>query len=90
MTYFILKVTLLHVLVQFLELKSLSSEPVNRTRNELLLDVFSQLIVEFKTFLDIRCSVIVVFVCWCLWWREEVEEGFCWNSLLNNTGLLCV
>jgi len=88
MTYFVLEVALLHFLIQLLELKSLSSEPINRTGDELLLDILSQLIVEFKTFLDIRCSIIVVLVCRCLWRREEVEEGFGRDSLLDNTGLL--
>jgi hypothetical protein len=71
-------------------LKSLSSKPIDRTGDELLLDVLSQLIVEFKTLLDIRCSIVIVLICRCLWRREEVEERFCWDRLLNNTGLLRV
>jgi len=87
-THLVLKVALLHFFVQFLELKSLSSEPIDRTGDELLLDILSQLIVQFEAFLNIRCSIIVVLVCGSLWWREEVEEGLRGDGLLNDTGLL--
>jgi hypothetical protein len=37
----VLEITLLHVIIQLLELKSLSSEPVNRARDQLLLDILA-------------------------------------------------
>jgi hypothetical protein len=87
---FILKISFFHILIEFLKLKSLTSKPVNSAGNELLLDVLAQLIVEFKTLLDIARSIIVVIVRWCLGRRKEVEEGLSWYCLLNNPGLLCV
>jgi hypothetical protein len=49
----ILKVTLLKLVIELFKLESLASKPVNRTRNELLLDILSKLVVQFKAFLDI-------------------------------------
>jgi hypothetical protein len=37
----ILEITFLHIILQFLELKSLAGKPVNSTRDELFLDVLS-------------------------------------------------
>src|SRR6266536_2874446 len=65
---FIFKTPLLHVIIQLLKLKSLASEPVDSPRDELLLDVLSQLVVKLETFLDITCSVIVVLITGSLRW----------------------
>lgn len=86
----ILKVTLLKIIIKFLKLKSLACEPIDGTWNQLLLDVLSELVIKLKALLDVAGGVIIVLVSWGLWWREEVEEGLCRNSLLDNTGLLGV
>ena len=71
---FIFKIAFLHIIIQLLELKSLASKPINSTGNELLLNVLTQLVVEFKTFLNISGSIIIVFIGRSLGGREEVEE----------------
>lgn len=71
---FILEISLLHILVQFLKLKGFTGEPVDSTWDELLLDIFTQLVVELKTLLDIGGGIVIVIIRWCLGWREEVEE----------------
>lgn len=86
----ILKVTLLQIVIQLLKLQGLTSEPVNCTRDELLLDIFSQLVVELETLFDIRRGIIVILIRGGLGWREEVEERLGWYSLSDNPGLLGV
>ena len=69
----VLEISFLHV-IHFLELKSLASEPIDRTGNELLLDVFTQLVIKLKTLLNVTRGIIVIIVGWCLGRIEEVEE----------------
>jgi hypothetical protein len=49
-------------------LKSLASEPVDSTRDELLFDVLSQLVVKLEAFLDVTCSVVVILISRSLGW----------------------
>lgn len=77
----------LHVVTELLELKGFTGEPVDGTGNELLLDVFTELVVELKALLDIAGDGIVV-IGGGLWGREEVEEGFGGHADLDNAGLL--
>jgi hypothetical protein len=65
---FIFKISLLHVIIQLLKLKSLASEPVDSTRDELLFDVLSQLVVKLEAFLDVTCSVVVILISRSLGW----------------------
>lgn len=70
---FIFEVVLVEVIHALLELQSLSSEPVDGARDELLLDVFTQLIVKFQLSLNVVVDFIVIILrrgCWV----EEVEE----------------
>ena len=76
------------IVVDLLKCKSLASEPVNSAWNEFLLDVFTKLIVELKSLLNIRGNII--FFIWGSRRREEVEEGLRRYSLLNNTRLFGV
>lgn len=86
----ILKVLLIEVfLVKLLESESLTSEPVDGTRDQLFLDVLTKLVVQLKALLNVGCGILVV-LSGCLGWGEEVEEGLRWNGLLNNTSLLGV
>jgi hypothetical protein len=70
----ILEVALLQFILELLELQGLTGEPINSAGNELLLDIFAKLIVQLKALLDIRCSIIVIFLCWRFRGREEVEK----------------
>lgn len=86
----LVKVILIKViLIQLLKCESLSSKPVDSTRNQLLLDVLTELVIKLQTLLDVGSCVIVVLGR-CLRGREEVEEGLGWDSLLHNASLLCV
>jgi hypothetical protein len=76
------------ILVDLLENESLAGEPVDRTRDELLLDVLAKLVVQLETLLDILGSDLVL-VGRGLGRGEEVEEGFGRDSLLDDTGLFC-
>jgi hypothetical protein len=53
-----------------LELQRLSGEPVDGTRDKLLLDVFAELIVELKLGFDLLVDLLLVI----LRWRGRVEE----------------
>lgn len=70
----ILKLVLVKVIIKaLLELQCLSSEPVDGAWNELLLDVFAELVIELKLGLDVVVDLFVLIV------RrrgrvEEVEE----------------
>lgn len=77
------------ILVQLLKCESLSSKPVDSTRNQLLLDVLAELVVELQALLDVGSSVVVILGR-CLGGREEVEEGLGGDGLLHNASLLCV
>ena len=59
-----------HVL---LELQRLASEPVNGARDEFLLDVFAELIVELELGFEILINLFV-FIRWWHGWVEEIEE----------------
>ena len=72
-----------------LESESLASKPVDCARDELLLDVLTELVVELKLLLDLLVNVLVLV----RWWGrrvEEVEERRCGDGLLDNAGLLGV
>lgn len=71
---FVLKISFFHIIIQLLELKSFTSEPVNSAGDKLLLDIFTQLVIEFKTFLNIRGSIIIILIRRWRRGREEVEE----------------
>lgn len=61
------------VLIHLLKSKGLSRKPVDGTRNELLLDVLTQLVVEFETLFDVTGSIVIILRR-RLGRREEVEE----------------
>ena len=69
---FVLEVTFFKVIIDLLELQRLSSEPIDRARNEFFLDVLAELIIKFQALFNIRSGVI--FVCfWSFWRIEEVD-----------------
>jgi hydrogenase-4 membrane subunit HyfE len=79
------------VLVNFLKRQGLASEPVYCTRDKLLLDVLTKLIVELEALLNVRAGIFIVLILGGrLRWREEAEERLGWYCLLDNTGLLSV
>lgn len=84
---FVLELVVKVVLQALLKLQGLAREPVNRPWDELLLDVFAELVVELKTLLDVFFGLLVV-VRRRLWRVEEVEEGFGRDGLFDNAGLL--
>ena len=70
-------------------MQSLTSEPLDGTGNELLLDVLTELVVELELGLNIVLNLLVILG------RgaggvEKVEERGCGNGLLDNAGLLGV
>lgn len=67
----IFKLALIEVLQVFV-LESLTSEPVDSTGNELLLDVLTQLIVKLQALLNVRRSIVIILR--GLRRVEEVEE----------------
>ena len=77
------------ILIELLESEGLAGEPVDGAGNELLLDVFPELVVELETLLDVGSSIVVVLNRG-LGWGEEVEERLCGDGLLDDTGLLGV
>lgn len=56
----ILKVILVEVIKTLLELQSLAGEPVDGTRNELLLDVLTELVIELKLLLNVLVNLVVL------------------------------
>jgi hypothetical protein len=85
----LIKLIGIHIVTKFFELKGLASEPVDGAGDKLLLDIFSELVVEFETLLDIRSDGIIV-IRGGLRGGEEVEKGLCWYCNLDNTSLFCV
>lgn len=80
-------------IIELLESESLASEPVDGTRNKLLLDIFTKLVVKLQALLDVRSTIVVLLLFLGLrglGWREEVEERFCGDSLLDNASLFRV
>lgn len=75
------------LLIELLEGKGLTSEPVDGTGDELLLDILTELVIELKTLLDIGGGGLVV-ISRGLRGGEEVEERLGRNGLLDNAGLL--
>ena len=86
----ILELILIQVVKALLELQRLTGEPVDGTRDELLLDVLTQLVVQLKLSLDVVVDLLVVVIAWWLGWVEEVEEGWSGNGLLDYARLLGV
>lgn len=86
----IIELALLEVIIHLLKLKSLSSEPVDGTWNELLLDVLAELVVELQALLDVGGGIVIILLSWDRWWGEEVEERLGWDGLLDDAGLLGV
>jgi len=76
-------------LIELLKLQRFASEPIDGTRDQLLLDVFAELVVEFETLFDIGRCVLVAFGRW-FGRGEKVEEGLARNSLADNASLLGV
>ncbi|KAK8432792.1 hypothetical protein IWX49DRAFT_105021 [Phyllosticta citricarpa] len=77
------------VVIHLLKLESLAGEPVNGARNELLLNVLAELVVELEALLNVRRDLVIVFAR-SLGWRKEVEERLGGNRLLDDAGLLGV
>lgn len=96
LVFLVIKLVTLEVtLVELFKAKSLAGEPVDSTRNELLLDVLTKLVVKLKALLNLRANlgllvIFLIIITGGLRWREEVEERLCGNCLLDNAGLLRV
>lgn len=75
------------ILIEFLKGEGLAGEPVDRTGNQLLLDVLAKLVVQLQAFLNIGGGIIVL-ISRRLGRREEVEEGLSRDRLLDDAGLL--
>ncbi len=75
------------IVIKLLEGEGFTSEPVDSPRDQLLLDIFAQLVVELQAVLDIG-SRVVVLVARRLGRGEEVEEGLGRDRLLDDAGLL--
>lgn len=86
---FVVEVALEFVLIKGFERKSLAGEPVDGARDDLLLDVLTQLVVKLKLILNVGGGV-VVFLGRSLRGGEEVEEGFRGHGLLDDASLLGV
>jgi hypothetical protein len=86
----LVKLALKILLVELLIGKSLTSEPVDSTGDELLLDILTELVVKLKTLLNIRSSVVIILLGGRLGGREEVEERLSRDGLLDDAGLLGV
>jgi hypothetical protein len=85
----ILEVVLVEVIEALLKLQCLTREPIDGTRDELLLDVLTELVVELELLLDLLVYLIILVRrrrCWV----EEVEEGRGRDGLLDDAGLLGV
>jgi hypothetical protein len=54
-------------------LQSLTSEPINGTGNELLLDVLTELVVELELGLNVVVNILIILG-WGAGGVEEVEE----------------
>lgn len=70
--FVLIELVLIEVL-KLLERQSLTGEPIDGAGNQLLLDVLTQLVVEFQTLLDVGCGV-VIFLRWGDRRGEEVEK----------------
>jgi hypothetical protein len=75
------------ILVNLLECEGFPSEPVDGPRNQLLLDVLTQLVVKLEPLFNVRGGIVIV-IAWGLGRREEVEEGLSGNCLLDDASLL--
>jgi hypothetical protein len=86
----ILEVVLLQFIVQLLELKSLASKPVDSTGDQLLLNIFAELVVKLKALLDVASGIVRILLGGRLGGVEEVEERLGLDGLLDNASLLGV
>lgn len=77
------------VLLHLLKSKGLARKPVDGTRDELLLDVLTKLVVKLEALFDVTGSIVVVLRR-RLGRGEEVEEGLGGDGLLDNASLLGV
>lgn len=75
------------LLIKLFECECLACEPIDRTRDEFLLNVLAQLVIKLQALLDVGSGVIVV-VARGLGRREEVEEGVSRDRLLDDARLL--
>jgi hypothetical protein len=57
-------------------------------RNNLFLDILSELVIKFETFLNIFLEFFTLL--WWDRWREEVEKGVLGYGLLDDPSLLCI
>ena len=81
----------IHVIAKTLELTGLAGEPIDGARDELLLDVLAELVIELEALLNVEVVLIILIkVRRGLGGREEVEEALRGNSSLDDTGLLGV
>lgn len=80
-------------IINLLVAKSFASEPVDSARDELLLDILTEMVVELEAFFDLGGGILIFFVVVVagrLGGRKEVEEGLGGDSLLDNASLLRV
>jgi len=70
-------------------LQSLSSEPVDGARDQLLLDILAELVVKLELGFNVLVDVLIVLYRGC-GGVEEVEERGCRDSFLDDPGLLGV
>jgi len=70
---FVLELALLVIKIDAFMRKCFTSEPVNSTWDQLLLDLFANLVVQLQPLFDVFSDLFLFVLRW-LWRREEVEE----------------
>lgn len=79
------------VISQAFVLTGFASEPIDGSRDELLFDFFTKLIIKFQTLFNIGTLFIVLIeICRRFGGVEEVEKAVGWDGPLDDAGLLCV
>lgn len=75
-------------IIQFLELEGLTRIPVDGTRDKLLLDVFSEMIIELQSFLELVIFfILLVITVDRLGGIEEVKETLSRDCPFYDTSL---
>jgi hypothetical protein len=67
---FVLKIIFVEIIQAVLELQRLAGKPVDGAWDQLLLDVLTQLIVEFELGFDFLVNLLLLII----WWGGGVEE----------------